>query len=136
MAKAFFFNIRAHGHMNPTFPLVRELVNRGETITYYTGEEFQKKVETAGAEFRTYESLGEGVRFQFGDYGVGSPSLVLMARIMIQFTEDVLPPLLDVLRREQPDWILHDFTCIWGMLAAEILAIPAVATIRSSPLAT
>jgi MGT family glycosyltransferase len=134
MAKAFFFNIRAHGHMNPTFPLVRELVDRGETITYYTGEEFQEKVETAGAEFRTYESLGEGVGFQFGDYGVGSPSLVLMARIMIQFTEDVLPPLLDVLRREQPDWILHDFTCIWGLLAAEILAIPAVASIPQFPI--
>jgi UDP:flavonoid glycosyltransferase YjiC (YdhE family) len=61
MAKAFFFNIHAHGHLNPTLPLVRELVNRGEAIIYYTGEEFREKVETAGAEFRTYESLGEAV---------------------------------------------------------------------------
>jgi MGT family glycosyltransferase len=134
MARTFFFNIPAHGHMNPTLPLVRELVNRGEAIIYYTGEEFREKVETAGAEFRTYESLGEEVRFQFGDDDVRSPSMILMARIMIQFTEDVLPPLLDVLRREQPDFILHDFTCIWGMLAAEILAIPAVAIIPQFPI--
>ena len=102
----FFFYIPAYGHVNPKLPLVRELTNRGETIITYTGEEFREKVETAGAEFRTYESLGEEVRFQFGDGDVRSPSLVLMARIMIQFTENVLPPLLDVLRREQPDCIL------------------------------
>jgi MGT family glycosyltransferase len=133
MAKSFFLNIPAHGHMNPTLPLVRELVDRGETIVYYTGEEFQEKVEIAGAEFRTYESLGEAVRFQFGDDDEQSPNMVFMARIMIQFTEDVLPPLLDVLRRGQPDYILHDFACIWGLLAAEILAIPAVATIPQFP---
>ena len=120
--------------MNPTLPLVRELVNRGETIIYYTGEEFREKVETAGAEFRTYESLSEAARFQFGDSDVRSPNMVLMARIMIQFTEDVLPPLLDVLQRERPDYILHDFTCIWGLLAAEILAIAAVAIIPQFPI--
>jgi MGT family glycosyltransferase len=134
MAKAFFLNIPAHGHMNPTLPLVRELANRGETIIYYTGEEFREKVKTAGAEFRTYESLGEAVRFQFGDCDVRSPNMVLMAHTMIRFTEDVLSPLLDVLKREQPDYILHDFTCIWGLLAAEILAIPAVAIIPQFPI--
>jgi len=134
MAKAFFLNIPAHGHMNPSLPLVQELVNHGETIVYYTGEEFREKVETAGAEFRTYESLGKAIRFQFGYYDARSPNMVMMARMMIQFTEDVLPPLLDVLRREQPDYILHDFTCIWGSLAAEILAIPAVAIIPQFPI--
>ena len=133
MAKAFFFNIPADGHMNPSLPLMRELTNRGEAIICYTGEEFREQVETAGAEFRTYESLGEAVRFQFGDDSVRSPNMVLMARIMIQFTENVLPPLLDLLRREQPDYLVHDFTCIWGWLAAEILAVPAVAIIPQFP---
>jgi MGT family glycosyltransferase len=133
MAKAFFFNIPAHGHMNPSLPLMRELVIRGETIICYSGEEFREQVETAGAEFRTYESLGEAVRFQFGDGHIRSPNMVLMAHIMIQFTENVLPPLLDLLKRERPDYILHDFTCIWGRLAAEILAVPAVALIPQFP---
>jgi UDP:flavonoid glycosyltransferase YjiC (YdhE family) len=100
--------------MNPTLPLVQELVRRGETLVYYTGEEFRGKVESAGAEHRTYDSLSEAVRFQFGTHDVRSPNMVLMARIMIQFTEYVLPPLLNVLKRERPDYILHDFTCIWG----------------------
>jgi UDP:flavonoid glycosyltransferase YjiC (YdhE family) len=105
MAKAFFLNIPAHGHMNPSLPLVQELVQRGEEITYFTGEEFREKLAATGATFRTYEGLGEGVRFRFKDYEKQSPNLVMMARIMIQFTEDVLPPLLDVLRQEQPNYI-------------------------------
>jgi UDP:flavonoid glycosyltransferase YjiC (YdhE family) len=72
MAKGFFFNIPAHGHMDPTPPLVRELVHRDESITCYTGEDFEEAVETAGAEFRTYDSLGEAVRFQFEDDRVRS----------------------------------------------------------------
>ncbi len=133
MAKGFLLSIPARGHMNPILPLVRELVNRDETIICYTGQEFQEAVETAGAEFRTYESLGAAVQFEFEDDSVRSPNMVLMARIMIQFTENVLPPLLHVLEREQPDYILHDFTCIWGLLAAEILALPAVALIPQFP---
>ena len=119
--------------MNPSLPLVQELVHRGERIIYYTGEEFREKVEAAGAEFRTYESLGEGVQFQFEGDNVQSPNMVGLARIMIQFTEKVLPPLLDVLRQERPDYILHDFTCTWGLLAAGVLAIPAIATIPQFP---
>jgi MGT family glycosyltransferase len=133
MDKAFFLNIPAHGHMNPSLPLVAELVDRAQTIIYYSGEEFRDKVEAAGAEFRTYESLGKTVRFQFGDAAARSPNLASLARIMIRFTEEVLPPLLDVLRRERPDYILHDFTCIWGYLAAQILALPAVAIIPQFP---
>jgi MGT family glycosyltransferase len=134
MARAFLLNIPAHGHMNPSLPLVRELVNRGEAIIYYTGEEFRERVEKAGAEFRSYESLGEAARFRFQDFDSRSSNKVTMARIMIQFTEDVLPPLVDRLRQEQPAYILHDFTCIWGLLAAEILAIPAVAIIPQFPI--
>jgi MGT family glycosyltransferase len=133
MARAFFLNIPAHGHVNPTLPLVRELVDRGERIIYYSGEEFRGKVAATGAEFRTYESLGDAVRFRFGDTSPPSPNLAHLARLMLQFTEDVLPPLLDLLKREQPQYILHDFACIWGLLAAGNLAIPAVATIPQFP---
>lgn len=133
MTKAIFFNIPAHGHMNPTLLLVAELVNRGETVVYYTGDEFSDKVKAVGAEFQSYKVLGESVRFQFGDRDVQSANLVQMACIMIQFTQDVLPPLLEVLKKDKPDYILHDFTCIWGLLAAEILSLPAIAVIPQFP---
>ena len=40
MAKVLFFNLPAHGHVNPTLPLVAELVHRGEHVIYYSSEAF------------------------------------------------------------------------------------------------
>ena len=54
MAKMVFLNFAAHGHTNPTLPLVSELVSRGHTVIYYSMPEFREKIEAAGAEFRTY----------------------------------------------------------------------------------
>ena len=42
-----FFCIPAHGHHNPTFPVVKELVNRGNTVRFYSFNEFKEKVEVA-----------------------------------------------------------------------------------------
>jgi MGT family glycosyltransferase len=133
MAKAVFFNIPAHGHVNPTLPLVQELVRRGETVIYYSIEEYRKKIEAAGARCRTYESLSPSVRFDFGSDDRSSPSLPAIARVMIEFCEQSLPFLLDATRQDAPDYILHDFTCLWGKYVSQILEIPAIATIPQFP---
>jgi MGT family glycosyltransferase len=133
MAKAVFFNIPAHGHVNPTLPLVHELVRRGETVIYYTIEAFRRKIEVAGAHCRTYESLSPSVRFNFGSDDRSSPSLPKIARVMIEFCETSLPFLLDATRRDAPDYIVHDFTCLWGKYVSQILEIPAIATIPQFP---
>ena len=52
MSKGYIFNIPAHGHINPSLPLTRELVRRGEQITYFTGASEQAKIASTGAEFR------------------------------------------------------------------------------------
>lgn len=39
----------AAGHVNPTVPLVRELVRGGVKVTYYTDEKFAGVVDNAGA---------------------------------------------------------------------------------------
>lgn len=44
----------AAGHVNPSLPLVRELVRRGDQVTYYSGAEFRESIELTGAEFRSY----------------------------------------------------------------------------------
>lgn len=51
MSKIVFFCIPAHGHTNPTLEVVRELVNRGHEVLYYSYEAFREKIETAGAKF-------------------------------------------------------------------------------------
>src|SRR6266853_6969871 len=60
MATAIFFGLPAHGHTNPTLPIVAELVRQGEHIIYYSTEEFRPAIESTGADFRTY---GDAIPF-------------------------------------------------------------------------
>lgn len=47
-------NVPYSGHVNPTLPLTRELVQRGHQVTYVNAEEFREKIEKTGAEFVPY----------------------------------------------------------------------------------
>ena len=51
MSKIVFFCIPAHGHTNPTLGVVKELVNRGHEVWYYSYDAFKEKIENAGAKF-------------------------------------------------------------------------------------
>ena len=53
MSKVMFFNVPGYGHINPTLPLVEELVNRGEEVIYYSTEKFREKIERTGSHFPT-----------------------------------------------------------------------------------
>jgi UDP:flavonoid glycosyltransferase YjiC (YdhE family) len=39
------------GHVNPALPIVRQLVKRGHEVWWYTGKNFQSKVEATGARY-------------------------------------------------------------------------------------
>jgi MGT family glycosyltransferase len=133
MAMGVFFNVPAHGHINPTLPVVHELVQRGETIIYYAMEGFRDRIEATGARFRDYGDLSESVRFEFGTADRQSPSLIELSRAMIEFCERSLPYLLEATQEDGADYIVHDFTCLWGKVVAELLHIPAIATIPQFP---
>ena len=45
MGRIWFFSIPAHGHVNPTLPVVRELTVRGHAVRYYEVQEFREKIE-------------------------------------------------------------------------------------------
>src|SRR5919202_3171303 len=62
VSRILVFNVPAHGHVNPTLPVVRELVSRGEQVIYYLTDEFEPQIRHTGAEFRRIEGtqLGSG----------------------------------------------------------------------------
>lgn len=62
MSKILVFNVPAYGHVNPTLPVVCELVSRGEQVAYYLTDEFEPQIRHTGAEFRRIEDtqLGSG----------------------------------------------------------------------------
>lgn len=55
MKRISCFCIPAHGHTNPMLPVVKELVNRGNLVRFYSFDEFRERVERTGAEFVSCE---------------------------------------------------------------------------------
>ena len=51
MSKIAFFCIPAHGHTNPTLGVVKELVNRGNEVWYYSYDTMKEKIESTGAKY-------------------------------------------------------------------------------------
>lgn len=49
MARFLIGTIPAVGHVNPAVPIARKLVERGHEVWWYTGKNFQSKVEATGA---------------------------------------------------------------------------------------
>lgn len=124
MAKVLFFGIPAYGHMNPTLPLVAELVKRGEQVIYYSSEAFRPAIERAGATFR-------GIDAFFNEQTYVDENLVRFAYTLIRITQEIIPTLLPEATAEKADYIIYDSLCIWGKCLAQILRLPAIASITT-----
>ncbi|SDM31694.1 glycosyltransferase, MGT family [Streptomyces sp. cf386] len=120
MSTIAFLNIGMHGHINPTLPVVTELVRRGHTVTYHTSPAFRAEIEATGA--RVY--LYPGGEQPLPD----PPTPVTMVESLARTTLRLLPAVLDDLRRDRPDLIVHDSSCLWGAVAARELGVPAVSS--------
>ncbi len=130
MAKYAFLNAPARGHVNPTLPVVQELVRRGQEVSYYLTEEFRPVVEATGAVFQPYES-------KMKDIPAIASSRVNMANrpnggvgpaFLFEDVQYVPPQVRDRLRAEQPDAIIYDFMCAWAHPLIDELQVPAIAT--------
>ncbi len=131
MPKALFFNVPAHGHINPSLPLVAELTKRGHHITYFSTEGFRTKVEAVGAVFQPYPVLRDDYFDVKGLHG-GVPQKVAFE--LMTTAEEILPRLLEIARSLQPDYVLFDGMCPWGYMVAHVLNVPAVTSLALMPL--
>jgi MGT family glycosyltransferase len=118
MSKTLFFSIPTHGHVMPSLPVTAELVRRGEEVIYYLTDEYRESVEATGAAYRAYENFPPGLLADVG----GNP--FILAERMMDACRAMLPGLLDVIRAEQPDYIMHDAMAPWGWQAARAAKLP------------
>lgn len=128
MATIVFFNIPAAGHVNPSLGVLAELVKRGHRVITYNYEEYRAKTERTGAEFRAYPPIQE---YDTVMANMGRGDFAFNAVMLMKSGERVLPELLEALRRDHPDLIMYDSLASWGRWAAEILNVPAVASITT-----
>lgn len=123
--KALLLSFPAHGHTNPSLPLVRELVARGEEVVYYSIDVFAPRIEQAGARHRLYSNA-----FLL-DVATLPGRLEEISWLLMRTTSELLATHLDAWRAEKPDYIITDSVAPWGQWAGEILGIPVVTSITT-----
>lgn len=120
MSTTVFLGHPAHGHINPTLPVVAELVQRGERVIYYATDLFQAKIAATGAEYRSY---GPHETFErklaYGGIFGGMVGL-------LEATAAILPDLLAQVRDERPAYLLLEAHSVPGNLVQKILDLPAI----------
>ncbi|MBA8824720.1 MGT family glycosyltransferase [Saccharopolyspora lacisalsi] len=121
-----FVALAGRGHVNPTSPLVEELVRRGHRVDYATGAEHSEAVVEAGARWVPLPPLEPFVPpSEVGPDVVGSWLRHFFAALRATY-----PVLLEHCRAQRPDAICYDATNWPARLVAEKLAVPVV---RSLP---
>ncbi|GAA4950372.1 MGT family glycosyltransferase [Nonomuraea thailandensis] len=118
MSTIAFLNIPMHGHVNPTLPVVAELVRRGHTVTYHISAPFSAEIEATGATVCLYPEADRPL--------ADPPMPITMLDGLARTTVGLLPRVLAELRDIRPDLIVHDSACMWAAVAARELGVPAV----------
>lgn len=129
MSRILFLNGSAHGHINPTLPVVKELVHRGHTVNYFSTAEFREKIEAAGAGFLDF---GKKVNKFFQSYKpAGNHPFYTLVDFLLKLDRIVVPIVLDWVRDNEIDFIVHDAMLGGGNIAAKKLKLPAICSCTS-----
>ena len=127
MAKLLFFNIPAYGHVNPTLPVVTELVKRGHHVVYYNSETFEQAIKGTEAEFRSYPNSSTSE----ADLAKRVNNLVTVTVLMLEESLRLLPFSLEEIEREKPDLVVFDSLALWGMQATRLKNVSSAASIST-----
>jgi MGT family glycosyltransferase len=130
MSKHFaFVTSPAHGHVNPTLPLVEELLARGHRVSYATGETLLPAVEKTGAipvalpwelDVNTLSSTGFCM-----------DNLVALLRGFLSDARRTFPVLAEHFARDRPDLVCYDMLTFIGPMLADLLDAPGVSLVPS-----
>lgn len=128
-------SLGAFGHINPTLSFASELIKRGVRVTYFTTEDFRKVVEPTGARFVPVHSWMAEQAAKGGNEDSEEKANVA-ATVPFLFLNEAgayIDTILDVLKEDRPDAIVHDFAGIAGTIAADVLKVPNIILFTSYP---
>ena len=125
MKKVAFFCIPAHGHTNPMLPVAAELVKRGNTVRFYSFDEFEDKINATGAEFMSCDAYLPKLTEQ-EEAGLKNVSTTEMTLQDIRITLRMDSFLDKEFKTFQPDVVYSDSVCFWGKLNAWKHHVPMV----------
>lgn len=116
------FSIAAHGHVNPSLDVIRELVARGHRVSYAIPASFAEKVAATGAEPVIYTSTLPTDE----DPEAWGTELIDNIEPFLDDAIQVLPQLVEAFAGDRPDLVLHDITAYPARVLAHRWGVPAV----------
>ncbi|MFG2332369.1 macrolide-inactivating glycosyltransferase [Streptomyces sp. NPDC048604] len=116
------FSIAAHGHVNPSLEVIRELVDRGHRVSYAIPASFAEKVAATGATPVVYDSTLP----TDDDPDAWGTELIDHIEPFLDDAIHVLPQLAAAFDGDRPDLVLHDITSYPAAALAHVWGVPAV----------
>ncbi|MFD7631158.1 macrolide-inactivating glycosyltransferase [Streptomyces sp. NPDC059851] len=116
------FSIAAHGHVNPSIEVIRELVARGHRVSYAIPASFAEKVAEAGATPVIWTSTLP----TDDEPEAWGTELIDHVEPFLDDAVQALPQLAAAFEGDEPDLVLHDITAYPAPVLARRWGVPAV----------
>ncbi|MEW9520523.1 glycosyltransferase [Streptomyces tubercidicus] len=133
MANILVATAPAEGHVNVMVHVVKELVQRGNTVSWYTGKAFRERAEKTGARFFPiasgfdYGGLTHEEAFPAHKELTGVKGMIAVFRdVFLGTAPDQLRDLTALAEVLRPDVIVTDETTYAGGFLSELTGIPLV----------
>ncbi|MFE1325567.1 macrolide-inactivating glycosyltransferase [Streptomyces sp. NPDC058741] len=117
------FSIAAHGHVNPSLEVIRELVARGHRVTYAIPPVFGGKAAATGAEVKPWNSI---LPSPDDDPEAWGSTLLDNVEPFLDDAVQALPQLIEAYEGDEPDLVLHDIASYPGRVLAHRWGVPAI----------
>ncbi|MER7718002.1 glycosyltransferase [Streptomyces flaveolus] len=117
------FSIAAHGHVNPSLEVIRELVARGHRVTYAIPPLFAEKVAETGAEPKLWNSTLPGPDADPEAWGT---TLLDNVEPFLNDAIQALPQLAEAYDGDEPDLILHDISAYPARVLGHRWDVPVI----------
>ena len=128
MSKIAFFCIPAHGHTNPTLAVVKELVERGNEVWYYSYDIMKEKIEKTGAKYISCDKYDNEMNLKPEDADRIGKDIAFSMEVLVNTTLALDEAVLHQMKEWNPDCIVADSVATWGKLTALKLGVPFVSS--------
>ncbi len=114
------YGIPAYGHIWSGLYLSGRLVKEGFRVMYYSTEYFRGAIEGSGCGFLAYPFRQEELDLTDGQ------RILKLYRLILEYTQDMLPKLLEEAKREEPCVVMFDSLALWGRAVSGLLHVPGI----------
>ncbi|WTU21114.1 macrolide-inactivating glycosyltransferase [Streptomyces sp. NBC_00073] len=116
------FSIAAHGHVNPSIEVIRELVARGHRVSYAVPASFARKIAETGATPVIWHSILP----TDDEPEAWGTELIDTIEPFLNDAVQALPQLAAAFEGDEPDLVIHDITSYPAPVLARRWGVPAV----------